>query len=385
MTSSTANIKRNLIDNTATENDRSHILSQFWQQWQESRDQLYRCCLKMMNFNPMDAEDALSQAMVKAWEKVQKFGEKITNFKAWLYRVTRNFCIDLIRKRSCAAVGIESIEWVGNTEGVTTTGTVECPESVLEREERSERIRGAIAQLPEKCRETFILHFYRELSHKEIADRQGISYDNVCKRISLARKRLKEKLSAYFLESESEVSAKGHSSLQMSGSSQSPTLEENGEKEQLIWRIDEKNVLETETVSVESEIAKVQPFPNNNAIFSCHSITRSGDRPISPSQSEVEKSETVDSFGELDRVQIISDEKNYPRYTGQISLFSALPAPLFISIQRSMRLKAIVGLNITDVVNVSRCPPLLSRLSVFWWSFMQGVGWKGCVGAIARY
>lgn len=82
------------MDNAGTESDRSHLISQFWQQWQESRGQLYRCCLKMMNFNPMDAEDALSQAMVKAWEKVQKFGEKITNLKAWLYQVTRNLCID---------------------------------------------------------------------------------------------------------------------------------------------------------------------------------------------------------------------------------------------------------------------------------------------------
>lgn len=364
MTSRTANTRRNLIDNAAIENDRSHLISQFWQQWQESRGQLYRCCLKMMNSNRMDAEDALSQAMVKAWEKVQKFGEKITNLKAWLYRVTRNFCIDLIRKGSRAAVGIESIEWVGNTEGVTTTGTVECPESVLERDERSDRIRGAIAELPSKCRETFILYFYRELSYKEIADRQGISYDNVCKRISLARKQLKEKLNAYFLESESEVSAKGHSSLQMSGSSQSPTLEENGEKQQQRRSQDDKSVLETETVSVESEIAKVQPFPNNNAIFSCHSITPSGDRSISPSQPEVEESESVDSLGELDRVRRMRDEKTVPRYTGQISLFTPLPAPLFRIIQRSMRLKAIVGLNITDVVNVSRDPPLLSVLSV---------------------
>ncbi|GGA38384.1 hypothetical protein CYANOKiyG1_56550 [Okeania sp. KiyG1] len=193
------------MENAATENDRSHLISQFWQQWQESRDQLYRCCLKIMNSNRMDAEDALSQAMVKAWEKVQKFGEKITNLKAWLYQVTRNFCIDLIRQRSCAAVGVESIEWVGNTEEVITTGTVECPESVLEREEISDRIRGAIAELPEKCRETFILHFYRELSHKEIAEQQGISYDNVCKRISLARKQLKERLSSYFRETDGKV------------------------------------------------------------------------------------------------------------------------------------------------------------------------------------
>jgi len=382
MTDRTANTKRNLMDNAATQSDHSHILSQFWQQWQESRGQLYRCCLKIMNFNPMDAEDALSQAMVKAWEKVQKFGEKITNLKAWLYQVTRNFCIDLIRKGSSGAVGVESMEWVGNSEGVTTTGTVECPESVLEREERSDRIRGAIAELPEKLRETFILHFYRELSHTEIAEQQGISYDNVCKRISLARKQLKEKLSAYFRESESE-GEKSNSSLQMSGSSQSPTLDESGEKQQQIRSQDEKNVLETETVSVESEIAKVQPFPNNNAIFSGHDLTTSGDRSISPSQPEVEKSETVDSSGELDRVWTISDEKTHPRYTEQISLFSPFPAPLFISIQRSMRLKAIVGLNITDVVNLSRGSPLLSRLSVFWQSLMQSVGWKGCVGAIA--
>lgn len=385
MASKTANTKRNLIDNAATETDRSHLISQFWQQLQESRDQLYRCCLKMMNFNPMDAEDALSQATLKAWEKVQKFGKKITDLKAWLYKVTRNFCMDQLRKGSCAAVGVESIEWVGNTEGVFTTGTDEGPGSVLEREERSERIRGAIAQLPEKCRETFILHFYRELSHKEIAEQQGISYDNVCKRISLARKQLKEKLSAYFRESESEVEANHHSSLQMSvEKSQSPTPVENGEQQQQIMEQDDKNVLETETVSVESEIAKVQPFPNNNAIFSCHSITPSGDRPIYPSQPEAEKSETVDSSGELDRVRLICAEETELRYTGQISLFSPFPAPLFISIQPYKRLKAIVGLNIIGVVNVTRDPPFLSILSVFWQSFMQGVGWKGG-GAIARY
>ena len=233
-------------------------------------------------------------------------------------------------------MGVESIEWVGNTEEVITTGTVECPESVLEREERSERIRGAIAELPEKLRETFILHFYRELSYKEIVQQQGISYDNVCKRISLARKRLKEKLRAYFRDSESEVGANSNSSLQMSVESQSPTPEENGEQQQHIRSQDETNVLETETVSVESEIAKDQPFPNNHATFGCHYVTPSGDRPISPSQPKAEKPETVDSVGELDRVRIISDQKNYPPYTGEISVFSPLPAPLFISIQPNM-------------------------------------------------
>ena len=117
-------------------------------------------------------------------------------------------------------------------------------------------------------------------------------------------------------------------------------------------------------------------------MFGCYSINPLGDRSISPSQPQVEKSESVDSFGELDRVWIISDEKTDFRYTGEIFLFSAFPAPLFISIQPEMRLEAMVWLNITNVVNVSRDPPLLSRLSVFWQSLMQGVGWKSCIGAI---
>ncbi|NEO58386.1 MAG: sigma-70 family RNA polymerase sigma factor [Okeania sp. SIO3B5] len=335
------------MENAATENDRSHLISQFWQQWQESRGQLYRCCLKIMNSNQMDAEDALSQAMVKAWEKVQKFGEKITNLKAWLYQVTRNFCIDLIRKRSCGAVGVESIEWVGNTEEVITTGTVECPESVLEREERSDQIREAIAELPEKCRETFILHFYRELSHKEIAEQQGISYDNVCKRISLARKQLKERLSRYFRDSESEslsgrslIAKSPHVPITPSQQEQElesqnlSTLNENGEKHQRMEEVD-KNILAMKTVSMETDIANIREFPNGNAMLGCHGMTPSPNAPISLSKSEVAEVEELKNAGSLR------------------------------------------GLNIRNLVNVSL------RMSVWWQGLMQEMECKGGGGAIA--
>ena len=50
----------------------------FGQHWQQYREYLYRCCIKWMG-NPTDAEDALSRAMLKAWEKVQKYASgKIT-------------------------------------------------------------------------------------------------------------------------------------------------------------------------------------------------------------------------------------------------------------------------------------------------------------------
>ncbi|NER08596.1 MAG: RNA polymerase sigma factor, partial [Okeania sp. SIO3C4] len=63
----------------------------------------------------------------------------------------------------------------------------------------------AIASLPERMRETFILHFYQELSYLEIVERQGISINCVYKRISQARKKLKEMLSRYFIDFDGSV------------------------------------------------------------------------------------------------------------------------------------------------------------------------------------
>lgn len=63
-------------------------------------------------------------------------------------------------------------------------------------------IRRVIANLPTRLRETFILHFYDELSYPEIAQHQEISYQNVCKRISQARAILQEELRGYFIGEE---------------------------------------------------------------------------------------------------------------------------------------------------------------------------------------
>ena len=45
------------------------ISTNLWHLWQEERGYLYRCCVSWTG-NPNDGEDALSQATMKAWEKV---------------------------------------------------------------------------------------------------------------------------------------------------------------------------------------------------------------------------------------------------------------------------------------------------------------------------
>ncbi|WP_333317907.1 sigma-70 family RNA polymerase sigma factor [Microcoleus sp. D3_18a_C4] len=169
----------------------------FWQQWEQYQDYLYRCCIKWMGGNPIDAEDAMSRAMLKAWEKVQKYEGEIANFKAWLTRLTHNLCIDIHREHSRGAKRVENIEAIPEELGLASFD--DTPESAMETAEKRIVIRREIANLPTRLRETFILHFYEELPHQEIAQQQEISYQNVCKRISQARAILREELRGYFI------------------------------------------------------------------------------------------------------------------------------------------------------------------------------------------
>ena len=150
--------------------------------------------------NRTDAEDALSRAMLKAWEKVQQYAGKITNFKSWLTSLTHNLCVDIYRERSRGANRVEDIEGYARSEEEGLVPSEDTPEIAVETGEKRIVIRRAIDNLPTRLRETFILHFYEELSYPEIAQQQDISYQNVCKRISQARKILQEELRGYFIE-----------------------------------------------------------------------------------------------------------------------------------------------------------------------------------------
>ncbi|MEQ8963637.1 MAG: RNA polymerase sigma factor [Coleofasciculus sp. C2-GNP5-27] len=169
----------------------------FWQQWQQNRDYLYRCSLKWMGGNPIDAEEALSRAMLKAWNKLPNYAEKITNFRAWLTRLIHNLCIDIHRERRRKAMQMKSIEEVATQDTEVISGW-DSPELALLHHELGQYIRRAIDTLPSRLRTPFVLRYYRQISYQEIAQQLAISLDNVYKRIQQARDILQKRLSRYF-------------------------------------------------------------------------------------------------------------------------------------------------------------------------------------------
>ncbi|WP_071190937.1 RNA polymerase sigma factor [Trichormus sp. NMC-1] len=156
-----------------------NLNSDFWQLWQEYQDYLYRCCVKWMG-NAIDGEDVLSQAMLKAWDKIRNSTVEIKNFKTWVTKLTYNLCVDIHRERRRGGKQVESLDAIG----------FEYQEEIASQEEENLILVAtqqeldnffclAMDELPPKLRETFILHFKEELSYKEIAEKLNISYENV--------------------------------------------------------------------------------------------------------------------------------------------------------------------------------------------------------------
>ncbi|NEO95449.1 MAG: sigma-70 family RNA polymerase sigma factor [Moorea sp. SIO3G5] len=171
--------------------------SAFWPLWEHYKEYLYHRCLSWMGGNTTEAQDALSQIMLKAWEKLPKFAAKITNIKGWLTKFARNFCVDRHRENNSGAIGVENLEAMTVPEGNGLVTEFDTPDLVVEKRELLEVIQSALEDLPENQRQVCVLRFEQELSHQEIAQRLAISNDSVRKRIQRARARLQQRLTKY--------------------------------------------------------------------------------------------------------------------------------------------------------------------------------------------
>lgn len=130
--------------------------------------------------NPDDAEDLVENTFMKAWQAIQD-GKNPDNFKSYMYLLVRNECIDFLRKKKIIA-DVSEIPYVG--------------EETIDTSERDARIWKAIDELPEKCREIFLMSKRDGFSNEEIADELDISIKTVKNQMTKAYSRLRESLSS---------------------------------------------------------------------------------------------------------------------------------------------------------------------------------------------
>ncbi len=133
------------------------------------------------------AKEIVHQAFLKLWETRETI-DTGQNVKSYLYKTVTNLSINYIRDNKKFVSTEEIYEWNLDPEDF---------ENLAERNELAAALLNAIDQLPPKMREIFILSRYDGLSHKEIAEKLGISTKTVENQIGKALKKLRKTLKPY--------------------------------------------------------------------------------------------------------------------------------------------------------------------------------------------
>ncbi len=122
--------------------------------------------------NRQDIEDVAQEAYLRAYVAEQK--QTIENPKAFLFQVAKNVALTQLTKKSKQITNCLEDSGVA---GVLATEPSAGEE--VEAEEQLGLFCEAVATLPYKCREVFLLRKVHGFSHKEIAKRMSLSASSV--------------------------------------------------------------------------------------------------------------------------------------------------------------------------------------------------------------
>lgn len=149
---------------------------------------VYRIALGMLGDHD-EAADITQETFIRAFRSLKnfKFG---SSFGTWLHRVTVNLCISHLRREKFHRY--LSLSEVSNQ----LRSPFGRPARDLALKDLAQQIEQAIATLPPKQRAIFVMHYYEELPHKEIADimnrSEGAIKSSYCQAVKKLRKRLLE-------------------------------------------------------------------------------------------------------------------------------------------------------------------------------------------------
>ena len=130
--------------------------------------------------NTPDAQDVMNRALLKVFTQIDAFKGDHTNFGGWVRRIIINEALDRLRSR-------KSFNQVHEVQ--------EVPEVLahsFELNEDPSAILQLLEQLPIKASTVFSLYVIDGYTHKEIADKTGMTVANSKWNLHQARKMLKE-------------------------------------------------------------------------------------------------------------------------------------------------------------------------------------------------
>jgi RNA polymerase sigma-70 factor, ECF subfamily len=162
---------------------------------------VYRLVLKMLG-NQQDAEDALQNTFIKAFQHVANF-ESRSSLSTWLYRIAVNEALMMIRKRRPETILSDLAQEEEDGNDYTPENLTDwccLPEDEFVSSEARSHLDQAIRSLPETLKVVFLLRDIEGLSIEDTSQVLNLSETAVKTRLLRARLRLRENLSSYYSE-----------------------------------------------------------------------------------------------------------------------------------------------------------------------------------------
>jgi RNA polymerase sigma-70 factor (ECF subfamily) len=137
------------------------------------------------------AEEITQDVFVSIWDRAASYRPDQAKVSTWLTSIARHRAIDVLRRRGVRPEG-HSVDWEATPPEVAAR--IAGPEQAVEQYLEQQRVRAAVASLPEEQRRVLSLAFFEGLSHSEIAAALDQPLGTVKTRIRLAMQKLRQLL-----------------------------------------------------------------------------------------------------------------------------------------------------------------------------------------------
>jgi RNA polymerase sigma-70 factor (ECF subfamily) len=164
---------------------------------EKHKQSVYGLCYRLLGTSE-ESRDAAQEAFVRAYTGIRDFDAR-QPFAAWVLRIARNHCIDLLRRRRpTLALEARGDEPEAGVAPELQDHFAVGGEQAVQEFEAQRDLDRAIGALPPRYREVIALFHVQHRSYAEIAQTLGVPMGTVMTWLHRARKELKASLSEHF-------------------------------------------------------------------------------------------------------------------------------------------------------------------------------------------
>lgn len=173
------------IQSSFDENKRVGLFEYIWKNYSKK---IYFYISKIIPLNHLYIDDIFQEIMIKIYKNLHTFNP-IYSFKPWIYKITKNHCINFIKNKEEKISSSKATNY-----DIADVGDTGNPEKHFFQEQMVKDIDEFTNLLKPTDREIFYLRFYENLGYKNISQIMDMNINTVKSRVHLIKIELKNKL-----------------------------------------------------------------------------------------------------------------------------------------------------------------------------------------------